>query len=104
MHQTMKASNLGDQLNSSQLTGVVACVGVRGGPSFHDVLTRSSAILTVVLGPKQLILASSSRWYPLFPTKVSGSLAHISMQSETMQVDMSQIEPYFEVMISNSYS
>ena len=45
-----------------------------------------------------------SQWYPPFTMKVWGSLAHISMQKrQTLPVDLSQTEHYFEVTFLNSY-
>ena len=56
-------------------------------------------VLIAKLGANKFLLASSSKWYPPFSTKVSRSLARF-----TLPIDLNQIELYFEATISNSYS
>ena len=87
-----------------------------GVPSLVEVTTRGRAATgrrcSVVLQPlsplffglNKFISTSSSKWYPLFMTKVPISLACISVQKrQILLVDPSQMEPYFEVTILNSY-
>ena len=53
----------------------------------------------------KFLLTSSSQWYPLFIMKVSWSSTYFSMQKQqTLLINLSQIEPYFEVTIFCSYS
>ena len=57
------------------------------------------------MGLNKFILISSSKWYPSFLTKVPESSIHFFLcKTETLQVDLSQIETYFEAVILNSYS
>ena len=57
------------------------------------------------LGPKRFISTPSSQWYPSFMTKVSGLLECIFVhKQQTLSLEPSQMKPYFEVTISNSYS
>ena len=52
-------------------------------------------------GPHKFLSTSSSYWYPLFKMKIPGSITHISVQiRETLTVDLSQTESYFEITIS----
>ena len=60
--------------------------------------------LMAILGAVVFSIASYSRWYPPFPTKVPESLACIFVQKwQTLQVDLNQTEPYFDVTIPNLY-
>ena len=61
-------------------------------------------VLTTKLDANKFISTSSLKWYPPFLMIVLGSLTHISVQKQqTLPVDLTQIESYFEVMISNLY-
>ena len=53
----------------------------------------------VNLGSFVFSTSSSSQWCLHFPMKVIGSLARIFVQMKTLQVDSSQTESYFKVMI-----
>ena len=73
-----------------------------GFPTLYRRLWPSPAS---VQGPKQFFFASSSQWYSSFTTKVVGSSRRFSVHKrQTLLVDSSQTEPYFEVTISNLYS
>ena len=53
----------------------------------------------------KFLLTFLSQWYPLFMMKVSESSTYFSVQNQqTLLIDLSQIEPYFEVTIFCSYS
>ena len=53
-------------------------------------------------GSNQLLSTSLSYWYPPFAMKVLGLAACFFVQIyETLTVDLSQTEPYFELTISN---
>ena len=63
---------------------------------------RLQPILTANHGTKKFPLASSSYWYPPFATKMFGLAICFSVQiDETLIVDLTQMEPYFKVTISN---
>ena len=68
------------QLSSAQNAAVCGC-GRRMEKSLQNgrnAILR--LVLTAVLGPNIFVSIPFSRWYPPFPTKVLGSLAHIFMQ------------------------
>ena len=62
----------------TQLQLLVAVGRVWEGRDSTMWLCRLRPILVVKLGANKFLLASSSQWYPLFPTKVPGSSSHFS--------------------------
>ena len=80
-------------------------VEARDGPAETIFKCQSPATFDGGSWLKSILLSLLFVIVPLFEIKMSGSMARIFVQNdETLTVDRSQTEPYFEVKILNLYS